>query len=770
MLRRKLAWVFLSACVGLLFFSCGGKEEKKEAPATGAKETPRVEAIRTERAPETAAVTPASAFCSLDALIPPGTVFLVAVRDAKKFLGDFKTTALYQAIMDPAFSELRKQALGNIADFSQGGNEFSLESGPWKDEFQKDMVFGVLIPVKGKAEPAGVFFITDQRGREATHRIFMKEKILNYLQKPKNPILISQEEIEGIVVGTFGPPNRPGLYYFEKDGIFTYANTRGAVERLVHQMLKPEQTFRSSPSYQIALASIPQGHVGDPVVMYLDIATFVKQATADAGENPSGLRSALQKKMFMNITGLSTIQTLTVSTRIEDHAFRSAFCVKFSGPRQGMMDIFSEFAAGGPEILNYLPEDAIFAGELRLKSGIDIWQKFLTITQSNVTPEQYMAFQKNIANVQVKLGVNLQDDIFTPLDGRIGYAVWGALPMSPTVGVFAGCGDQKRLLAAIGSMLGKTNPASIAQGNYRDISYSMYPLPGTMYQLSCAAVGDFVVITNQAAALEKCIDIYKDKKGGLAASAKFQRHAAKLPRKAVVFGYNEVEKMISPMVGVMTRTPMSFSPGPALPDFSVLSKYFFGNSMAVVCGPDSLTMESFSSFSGGLPLILTVGVHRRGFSGFAESQIRSRVSRARADHRSLATALEAYYVDNNSYVSWATGDQGVNNFLPAGSAARARPTFRRPSAGGPRTLTTPLAYITQLYPDPFAPDNGAVDSYYCDGGGWILLSAGPDGDYDIDPQKLYNSSVPQPSTELLSKSYDPTNGTISDGDIFRVKM
>jgi hypothetical protein len=75
-----------------------------------------------------------------------------------------------------------------------------------------------------------------------------------------------------------------------------------------------------------------------------------------------------------------------------------------------------------------------------------------------------------------------------------------------------------------------------------------------------------------------------------------------------------------------------------------------------------------------------------------------------------------------------------------------------------------------LYPDPFAPDNGAVDSYYCDGGGWILISAGPDGDYDIDPQKLYNSSVPQPSTELLSRSYDPTNGTVSDGDIFRVKM
>ena len=34
---------------------------------------------------------------------------------------------------------------------------------------------------------------------------------------------------------------------------------------------------------------------------------------------------------------------------------------------------------------------------------------------------------------------------------------------------------------------------------------------------------------------------------------------------------------------------------------------------------------------------------------FLEAQVRSKVSRVKADHRSLATAIEAYYVDNNSY-------------------------------------------------------------------------------------------------------------------------
>src|SRR5512135_2812993 len=34
---------------------------------------------------------------------------------------------------------------------------------------------------------------------------------------------------------------------------------------------------------------------------------------------------------------------------------------------------------------------------------------------------------------------------------------------------------------------------------------------------------------------------------------------------------------------------------------------------------------------------------------FLEAQVRSKVSRVRTDHRSMATAIEAYYVDNNSY-------------------------------------------------------------------------------------------------------------------------
>ena len=61
---------------------------------------------------------------------------------------------------------------------------------------------------------------------------------------------------------------------------------------------------------------------------------------------------------------------------------------------------------------------------------------------------------------------------------------------------------------------------------------------------------------------------------------------------------------------------------------------------------------------------------------FLEAQERSKVSRAKSDLRSMATGLEAYYVDNSVYPMCATGEQGANGFLSAGDPAFQVPTFR----------------------------------------------------------------------------------------------
>jgi type II secretion system protein G len=145
---------------------------------------------------------------------------------------------------------------------------------------------------------------------------------------------------------------------------------------------------------------------------------------------------------------------------------------------------------------------------------------------------------------------------------------------------------------------------------------------------------------------------------------------------------------------------------------------------------------------------------------FLEAQVRAKVSRVRAEMRMLATALEAYRIDENAYPPY---------LVPPGT--RLQPTSRRL-----RPLTTPIAYVTSIPPDIFAirtrdPNYDAFD--YVDeespkelfsppwdyqwtyGYAWIMNSMGPD---------LINQYRSLGYPDMF---YDPTNGTVSDGDIIR---
>ena len=54
--------------------------------------------------------------------------------------------------------------------------------------------------------------------------------------------------------------------------------------------------------------------------------------------------------------------------------------------------------------------------------------------------------------------------------------------------------------------------------------------------------------------------------------------------------------------------------------------------------------------------------------------------------------------------------------------------------------------------------------------GWIIWSPGPDGIYDIDPFADYDPRLTELPLSLLNKTYDPTNGTRSRGDVYRLKQ
>lgn len=154
---------------------------------------------------------------------------------------------------------------------------------------------------------------------------------------------------------------------------------------------------------------------------------------------------------------------------------------------------------------------------------------------------------------------------------------------------------------------------------------------------------------------------------------------------------------------------------------------------------------------------------------FLEAQTRSKVARVKADMRTLVTALESYQVDNNRYPREHREPAVYGDPLVGG-----QPCFAVPAS----VLSTPIAYLTQAWlPDPFvgqegiAPFDGCMQwiryydlltrptlnirEFY---GAYRLLSYGPNRDF-------FNNGGSGPN--LSAMLYDPTNGTLSAGNIWR---
>ncbi len=178
---------------------------------------------------------------------------------------------------------------------------------------------------------------------------------------------------------------------------------------------------------------------------------------------------------------------------------------------------------------------------------------------------------------------------------------------------------------------------------------------------------------------------------------------------------------------------------------------------------------------------------------FLQAQVRSKVARAEADMASIAVALESYEVDNDTYPYSAApipGVPGVDGWFNCG------PWNNWTWNGEPLSLTTPISYLSSgILWDPFPDLNnnqGGAASYRYTCNAQILTEVSNDvqaGDanwYDADNpvgRSIYWSAygVPNDNVQWVEWSngpactdvegqptvYDPTNGTVSNGNIYR---
>ncbi|MCB2156564.1 prepilin-type N-terminal cleavage/methylation domain-containing protein [bacterium] len=172
---------------------------------------------------------------------------------------------------------------------------------------------------------------------------------------------------------------------------------------------------------------------------------------------------------------------------------------------------------------------------------------------------------------------------------------------------------------------------------------------------------------------------------------------------------------------------------------------------------------------------------------FLEAQTRSKVSRTKADFRSVATAIESYSVDHNHYpvpnvdVTWRVGLVPLTTPIAYLSSIPWRDVFR-PAEGvlewEDGTAVGGLEAGSRLYYnyeriDPASgitwADRVATSGYEHFRRGYLMESVGPNQRLAIGSWFAWNAvecQDPGPH-EGVNTIYDPTNGTISGGDIMR---
>lgn len=154
---------------------------------------------------------------------------------------------------------------------------------------------------------------------------------------------------------------------------------------------------------------------------------------------------------------------------------------------------------------------------------------------------------------------------------------------------------------------------------------------------------------------------------------------------------------------------------------------------------------------------------------FLEAQVRSKVARTESDLRALAGALDVYHIDHGTFPRALLFQNLDERLVP---------------------VTTPIAYIATLPADPFhrrdSTGLAATAPTYAYASGNIyfgtasnfdtteylgsifsLAGRGPDATINAGGYCMAHPRALQHNIGVLG-AYDPTNGTISEGDIIRL--
>ncbi len=738
---RRLRIVGLAVVVCVLVFGCGQREE----------------------APEVLEKAAAAAVTTFDALLPQDTVVLLYKPDMARYRERFKESAMHAMWTDPNLTSWKQNFF--LPNWAKLKELVGFDLDEFFGLFQKDVALVIEIPAQMTAEYTVPMIYARFGENTEKAKTFLSTAVIGALKKHVPDLQVTDEAVEGHTITRTNLGGGIEFAYLFLDDLWVLGPSVDRVAQVIKRQKQTEANWTSSAGYASARG------MSDPAAdtyIWVNLARatqWAKQLIALVGteELTRNSRDMLMMQQLLDPLGLFDMEYLAATSTLKGKGAYSLMKLTFAVPRRGLFGLLKP--TDELKTIKMLPPTTQSYSAISVKSMSDVLVLIKAIGNS-VAPEEFPAGLKQAsAQIKEELGFGV-DEICAMIGSEHAFAVEQGVPF-PFMALLIQLRDTAKFNQLLDKIIEQAGLMT-QPGEYSGIAYKMFMIPMVPVQVCVATFEEYLVVTSGVSQLQRIIDAKTSGKY-IEPVAEFQelKLAGNLigqscSKPADFSQMQPVVLMILQGINVkLQQQGMQPIPMKSIPNLAAISNHMLPSVSRSKAEEKAIISESYSV---GAEKLIAAGVGgvmaAIAVPNFLQAQGRASVMRVKADQRSLATALEAYGIDHNRYPMWELRTD----------FATQRPTFILPSEEtGRGGLTSPIAYITSIPRDPFSAGKKEWLSYYTSGRAWILISAGPDKDYDIVPQQDFQQ--PRDSKALwdiiVNKTYDPTNGSVSNGDVWR---
>jgi hypothetical protein len=524
--------------------------------------------------------------------------------------------------------------------------------------------------------------------------------------------------------------------YQREDDLFLFCP-----DTALREDLRRQYRFASSPARNAPLAQS-----WDPDAAF-NLWLSPQPAILQAAKSIDISRPNTRIRDWVELLGLNTLANVHAAVRPDGNGFRSSVDFDFVDFVAAPAGLFSET----PVLIeaDIAPEDSAIFFSAAFRDPISLWDKL-----SRGAPRLYL---EDVQGLPLPPSPPWMDEGLALLSGQAAASVSFPRNAPPEAAVWLGVEDAEKARTFLDENLAEiAKPVGIVSSGFRDgRPYDTLHARDIPVSLTFSLAKGCLGISTSLESL------FSEK--NLAETERYQKPAVNLNAGSPgAFFYFDAARFIPPLGAVALHAG---APGLSAQEVAViLASAPYREPIRQEVGPaagvlkatgDSLRLEIYSEGCAlseaamALPPIALAAAPNA-----IDIQTKSLVRAVETDLRILSGAIEQY--------------QAASGAPPPIGKQGAFGTFGYPENLIP--LTTPLAYIDALPADPFNSSPKKTYGYLPTPDGWIVFSPGPDGDFDIGLQIALEQRLDGLGAWLLGRTYDPTNGTVSGGDIWRSSM